>query len=541
MKSMPKERWGIYFVLGISFFVNVYGIWWGLPSFHGWAADEIIPSEVIDGINQKFSNGWHSTYPPFHYYLLALVYSPILLLEKLDLVDTESLPIYTVLFFLGRFLSVCMGTATVYIVYLTGREIYGQKASLFAALSTALTCPFVYYSKTVNVEVPYIFWLSLSLFFYIRILKKHKLIDYLSFATTAVFSICTKDQAYGFYVLTIAFIGINFYFYKKKNNNYLTLFQCLTTPNILLTLIAAVSAFGLIYNLAFNFQGFRDHLLLLLNSRSYGASDFFERPENNLSEHLKLLIRCLKDIQFSFGLPASLIVLAGLAASLLQNKKNYLLLSLLIPAFSYYLFFISVILYSRDRFLMPVCLIFTFFSGNLLAKILNSSSKLDKIILFLVILSFCYSFVYSFSINILMTQDSRYFVEKWMRQNIGEEAQVLYLGKLTYHPRFEFQRFEDPEEGKGSSLPEDLKREKYDYVIATSLYDSSRFAEGTDIYNALVLLNEEKMGYKLILKYQSQPKLNLLEIEEVSFVTDERYKTGNLNKINPEVQVYKKL
>src|SRR6266851_2581069 len=103
----------LFLVLILSFFFNAYGIWWGLPSFRGWAPDEIIPSYVFSGMSKFFSNGWYERYPPFHYYLLAILYSPFVILHWLKIISISNAPIYTILFYIGRFISVLMGTATV--------------------------------------------------------------------------------------------------------------------------------------------------------------------------------------------------------------------------------------------------------------------------------------------------------------------------------------------------------------------------------------------------------------------------------------------
>ncbi len=68
--------------------INLIGINWGLPNgnYNSWAADEIVPRRVLEALDKGFANGWHYKYPPVQFYLLALLYSPILLLHQLNLV-----------------------------------------------------------------------------------------------------------------------------------------------------------------------------------------------------------------------------------------------------------------------------------------------------------------------------------------------------------------------------------------------------------------------------------------------------------------------
>ena len=65
-------------LLGASLALNLYGISWGLPSVQGWAMDELLPAQVLEGMSRHFSGGWYDKYPPFHYYLLAAAYAPVL-------------------------------------------------------------------------------------------------------------------------------------------------------------------------------------------------------------------------------------------------------------------------------------------------------------------------------------------------------------------------------------------------------------------------------------------------------------------------------
>jgi 4-amino-4-deoxy-L-arabinose transferase-like glycosyltransferase len=165
----------------------------------------------------RFSYGWYERHPPFHFYMLAFLFTPFAVLQQLRMIDILSLPIYTILFYIARLLSVAMGTGAIYIIYLCGREIYDKRAAIFAALIVALVTPFIFYSKTANLDIPYIFWFVLSLFFYIRILKNHETKDYILFTITATLSICTKDQAYGLYILPVIYIIYDNYIFKRKN------------------------------------------------------------------------------------------------------------------------------------------------------------------------------------------------------------------------------------------------------------------------------------------------------------------------------------
>src|SRR4029079_236272 len=98
------------------------------------------------------------------------------------LVDLETPGSYLILFFIGRFVSLAFATGTIVVVYLCGRELYGPRGAVFAALTVTLMAPYVYYGQLANLDVPYLFWFAISLLAYIRILERHARSDYLLFA-----------------------------------------------------------------------------------------------------------------------------------------------------------------------------------------------------------------------------------------------------------------------------------------------------------------------------------------------------------------------
>lgn len=530
LKSTKNMYSALFLVLILSFFLNTYGIWWGVQSFSGlpgWASDEIIPSNVLSGMAAFFSNGWHDKYPPFHYYVLAILYSPFVILHKLKMIDLYSNPIYKMLFYIGKSISVLMGTATVFVVYLCGREIYDKKASVFAALITALICPFIYYSKTINLDVPYIFWFVLSLLFYIRILKNQRIADYLLFSMTAVISICTKDQAYGFYILTPIFIVLSHYLYRRKENKNTRIIDSLVDRKIVFSFLLGVTLFLVLHNILFNMDGFIKHIKLITGPDLMAFQEF----ENNILGHLMMFYKSLQNLRFSFGWPIFFVCLLGLFCAFLQRKQNHLLFWVMIPGLSYYLFLMSAVLWNYDRFVMPLCIILAFFGGKFLSDFLNPNQRFYKGRIVLVSAIFVYTFAYSFSVDVLMARDSRFYVEKWMKQNIHGNSLVVsvsyFVGFLPRLQNFNWKHI-------GPSSVDMLAQIKPDYIIISSIdnFGGNGYKKTMpQMYKFYSKLKDEKLEYNLLLKYRSSPKWNLLNYEGAS---------TNINKINPEIQIFKK-
>jgi hypothetical protein len=514
-----KKISALHLILALSFVLFAVGIWWGLPDYRAWAPDEVVPTRVVDGLRQLFSNGWYDQYPPFHFYLLSLVYAPFLLLHKLHFLDLRQLSSYTILFYLGRFLSVLMGTGAVYLVYRCGREIFDRRAALGAALITALIVPFEYYAKTVNLDVPYLFWFVWSLYCLIRIMKTQRLKYYLLFAATAAIAVCTKDQAYGLYLLVPLPLIVFGWKHKRSSDPGLSFVRSLFDRKYLYALLVAVGLFFILHNIAFNLQGFHRHFDLITGS----ASQDFKIFPPTLSGEGRLLGLTVRQIQGSLGWPLFLVCGAGLALSLIEKRKNRLLLFCLVPAVSYYLFYIGLILYNYDRFNIPICIVLSFFGGRIISLLMEPGRGFPRAKTALAVLVFGYSFFYSFSVDVLMVADSRYSVERWMTRNIPAEAAIGVASPVEYSPRL------TGFHGEFLSLEAFQQDQRPDFVIFATAY-SLAFAEGTPESQFFSEFNKPGGKYKLVLRYKTE--LPWLAIKY-------RNKATNIDAVNPEIQIHK--
>lgn len=518
-----KKISALHIILAVSFFLSIVGIWWGLPSMTGWAPDEIFPSRVLNGLLSLYSNGWHDKYPPVHFYLLGLLYAPFYLLHALRVLDLRELSSYTVLFYIGRLLSVAMGMGIVFFVYKTGKEIFDRRAALWAALIAALVDPFAYYAKITNADVPYVFWFVLSLLFFIRILKTRQRKYYLLFTAAAVLSVCTKDQAYGLYV--VAPLAVIFSDWRHKRNTIprLNFLRSLFDRTYLYCFLLAAGLFCIVHNILFNARGFTQHVKLITGP----ASRDYRMFENTISGQLKLFSLTFRQIINSLGWPFFIVCAAGLLVSLLAKKKNALLLSLLIFSISYYVFYIAVVRYNYDRFNLPHFIVLSFFGGRLISDLTAARPGYGKIKTGLLALMVIYSFMHSLSVDVLMIADSRYEIEKWMKANIPHEAVIGLATPTEYGPRMDDFHWRS----LPLSLPAFKEMPKPDYVILNTDF-SGAFAKGSPEYRFFSRFADGIPKYKLVLRHRAA--LRWLVIKYKNFFT-------NIDAINPEIQIYKRI
>jgi 4-amino-4-deoxy-L-arabinose transferase-like glycosyltransferase len=515
---------GIYLILLLSLILNAIGIRYGLPSYQGWHPDEVLPRDVKEGIGRQFSHDWFRKYPPFHYYLLALAQAPFLAFGELGGVDFKDLSFYSSLILVGRFLSLFMGVGLVVFVYKCGREMFDQKSSLWAASITALIVPFVYHAKTTNLDIPYLFWFMISVYFFLRLFKTHQRKYYLLFALTAVVAVCTKDQAYGLYILPPLFVLAHDWRFQKKAVPNLKVLPFLGSRTYIYAVLVALGTFFLVYNLAFNWQGFVHHVQVITGPTSQN----YRLYPSTLSGHLHLLGRTFEQVRFSMGWPLFLVCLAGLFRALVSRPRNILGLSLLTFAVPYDIFYIHVIGFSYARYYLPICIILSFFGGEFLTFALGAFPKLSRVVQAAVALIFLYSVLYAFSLDVYMVKDSRYSAENWVKQNIPKEATIGVVDWITYAQRLEGYRwfFMMP------SLEHFRKLSpKPDFIIIDAEFFRGYPPQSREL-QFFGNFYRDRERYKPI--FQAQTSLPWLPLRDSAI----RY---HINQINPKILIYEKI
>lgn len=514
------------FILLLSLCLNTIGIWWGLlpGSPVDWGSDTISPNEVIEASRQMFSDGWHSRYPPFHYQVLSVLYSPFFLLHAAGLLDIQSQSIYLFLFYIGRVFSLLMSNAIIILVYQLAKELkLSNNTAILSTVIVILNPLFIYYSKTTNLEIPYITWLLVSNVYALRVYNNHKISDLTYFSIFATLAICTKDQAYGFFVLLIPFLFYSQWSYYRKDTSggWATLLYTLKTS--FLPILVAVILFVTIYNFPFNFQGFVSHIQLIVGP----ASTEYRIFPNSVTGHVEMGIQSIRQAIFTQGWPLFLVSVIGAITAIRQRKINPVIIIPFISVISYYIFFISVIGYNYDRFFLPIIILLSPFSGSWIGKLLNTENIPVFLKNIVVYGALAYSFLYAASVDTLLIADSRYKAREWMTDNIEISDKLYGIGKPYYLPPiFTYQ------EKQFVTQPNLQKLATYspDYIITSSIYNIDIFPIGSDEYIFFKSLQEGTTGYELVFQYQGIPLFNILKRDNV---------ITNLDKVNPDIQIYR--
>ena len=521
----PAMRW----ILAGSAALNLIGVWWGLPA--AWVPIELTPSFTLDFIAHHFANGWYDAYPPLQYYLLSAAISPLLVLRWMSGVVIDDVTGHTIMVLIFRFLSLVAATGTVACACLTTVEAFGRRAGLFAAAVFALTTPFVFYAKTANVDVPYIFWFAASMVLFVRIMREGRVRDFALFAAAAACAVCTKDQAYGFYVLVpFAVVGALWSENRRRSVSH-PLGRVFLDRRILAACATAAICFAAFHNLVFNFDGFMHHMAFITGP---GSQDY-RVYDSSLAGRWTLLVATLRLIGISMGWPLFLVAGGGAALALARRETRMIALWLFVPVVSYYVFFIDVVLYNYDRFVIPICFVLAAFAGFAFDRVLASKALPRSAVLAVAGLLFAYTGVYTATVDYLMVDDSRYAATAWMHAHVGQE--VVAVSELP-----ELLPGLDGFHSIGMQSIEELEREKPPFFILN--VDYARAAERGSSWAKLVEgLETGRLGYRTAARFHNRVPWTWLPLAHPDLMgpREDTIVFSVLRDINPTIEIYQRM
>jgi hypothetical protein len=507
-------------ILLLSVTLNAIPIWWGLPSsaVQTWAFDEISPD--ADGLTAESRH--MGRYPPLHYHILRTLYSPIRFLNSQGLISLSSRELRTTLQIVGRGLSLLLATATVYLVYSIGCILLSGASAKFAALLLAVTLPFVFYAKTINLESAYLFWFTLSLLFLLKVLHHHRLRDYLFLAATVAFAICTKDQAYALYLGLPLLLWVSLHAHRFAARPTLrTVIRTLFDRRVILGTIVSLGLFVVIHNLVFDFQGFLRHVRVMTGPGSEPSRVF----EHSVEGHTAMLAQAGRHLVFAMGWPTILAAAAGIVLAVRRWRQHKELLLLLVPLATYYLFFIVVILYHRVRFFLPVCVVLAFFAALALEELWKTRLVRRPLAALAIAAVVLLPFLRSVSLDLSMLGDSRYFVEEWLTENLEDDERVLVVGN---HQQRLPRGFGSVPWGQLIAEEIELLRRRDAKFLA---YNPAEARTEKELEVEERLLSGD-LNYELAFRYRYRPWLDLIDASGVS---------SNLITVNPEIAVLRKV
>jgi hypothetical protein len=141
------------------------------------------------------------------------------------------------LFLIGRYTTATLGTASVALTYLVGRQMYSERAALLAAAMMSLSPLHVWVSHLVNTDVPLTFFFLCSLYFVCRFYHSGSLIHYGVAAALGAVTLNMKLTGLGIGML---FIGAHFARGLRERRSF---WQILWCREILISTVSFIAGF----------------------------------------------------------------------------------------------------------------------------------------------------------------------------------------------------------------------------------------------------------------------------------------------------------
>ncbi|MEW6747704.1 MAG: glycosyltransferase family 39 protein [Planctomycetota bacterium] len=385
-------------VLAVTIPLYAIGIDWGLPNHYSYAPDAISPLRAIDAARSYFDSDrrWADKYPPGHFYLTALVCKPFFSAVKTNPGGEEFRqatnaviegskrrgwarvenqveylktfanfrPQMTVLILAGRLITLVMGVLAVVFLYLIGRALRGVIAGLSAALIAASYSPMVYHAHTMNVDVPYVFWLMVAFWSLVCALRSGRTLAFIVTGAAGAMAVATKDQAYGV-LLAAPLLFLICWWRPASLGLEASGHRSFPVRGVALALLSFVVVFVVANNLLFNWEGFRDHLHYI---RTEGVEPF-RQQDATPKGHVFLLLQAAGLVFTTMpwlGVPHIGAVPLAVGAAIGLVRRPAPTVFALLPALTFYCSFIAVIGYCYSRFLIPVIFFLALPAGYLI-------------------------------------------------------------------------------------------------------------------------------------------------------------------------------
>jgi 4-amino-4-deoxy-L-arabinose transferase-like glycosyltransferase len=423
---------------------------WGLPdgvseeTVGPWAVDTIAPLGPLIEAYHRFTRAGidEVIYPLFHYIVLVGAYLPYVAIafvsgelqnpgSDFPYGATNPAEFFAHLNVIASLVSAAMLAGIVVAAYLTAREAFDRTAALWTAAFTATIPPLSYYGMTSNLDVPYLFWLQLTVWQLLRAARTGTLGAYVLCAVFASLATATKDQAAGFFIALPIVVPLLVAQARRRAGQPLWPWGLLADRRLWLTALAAVLTFALANNLLFGgFEGFMRHVWFA--DEFYGAN-VASQADSLLQRQPELLLRTGRLLLEMTGPLLLVLALAGLWIAI--SARNFYALVLPLLSATYYVSIIAPTT-SLSRYLLGMVLLAMPFAGVAVSRALSAPREATRRIAVTVAVAACaWQLVLVANLHNVLRNDSRYAMETWVREHVAPGAVIESSTQARYLPR----------------------------------------------------------------------------------------------------------
>lgn len=433
-------------------FTLVNSLWsarWGLPdgataeTSSPWAIDTVAPLGPLNEAYHRFSREGveNVIYPIFHYVVLAGAYAPYVVFAmatgrlenpraEFPFGAADPSAFFVQLSWLASLVSALMAAGCVLGVYLITRELSDRRAALWAAVLAALVPPLAYYGSTSNLDVPYLFWTLLAVWQLTCAATRRRAWHYALSGVFASLAVATKDQAAGFFVFFPLLVPWLLILDHRARGDSRLLPALLRDRRLWLATLAAVITFLLANNLVFGLEGYQRHLQFA--DELYAANVATDAP-GLLARQPALFAHSATLLVQMVGPPLLLLAAAGIWLAV--RERRWLSLLPVLCVVGYYASMIAPTV-SHSRYLLGVAMLLIPLAAQTLAAGLEAPSRTWRAatIATAVAALLCQSALLM-HLHGTLARDSRYAMERWVRENVPAGATIESSTQARYLPR----------------------------------------------------------------------------------------------------------
>ena len=435
-------RTPLVWILCAAAALRITGLFWGLPAADGWGNDGFAPRNFLTALALTYTPGSYFTYPPLHAFVLAILTLPGIVSALLqtpsfgqaDVIGEITKPAYMTFFaVVARLVTAAMSLSIIWCIGEMTRRIAGKRAGLFAAGACALGVVFTYYSQVSNLDVPYLFWASLSLLLCMRAVTERRSRLFWWAALLAAAAIATKDQAYAVFALSLPLFLLAWFMADAWPRRHARAVFTTLLPAVMVSLLALLLVDGAITNPI----GFARRVAFLTGPASQDYAQYVQSPAGWMA----LLEDMARFFLRGHGVVAVLLAAFGLGLHLsrFRDDKAIWVAGLLpgLAIISFILCFNFSALRTDHRFLLPQALFAAVYIG-IAADFLafHTARSLAFGARFLLAAIALFSLHQAIAVNAAMLFDPRYDVERWMAAHVGPGDTIEIYGQNIFQPRF---------------------------------------------------------------------------------------------------------
>ena len=429
-RSIARRSWSSVALAIVAVTLLGFGTHIGAAPWRGWVPDEVLPTDFLPAAQEWFVNGWSPYYPPVHLYVASFIVSPFLWLAQGDWLDLADYDTLEVIHVVSRALSVVMGALTLLVIAIIAGMTIGKRRAILAPFFLLTVPTFVFYSKTMNLDVPYVFWVSVAMLAFLRALTTRTLRDHALLGAAVALAVATKDQAYGFFPLAaVVLVFVSWRDTRQLPTWIARLAATAGDPRLWAGAATCLVVYVVTMGLLWNPDGVVEHFALITGR----GSQHFRMFAPTVRGMGELAMATVMILPSALGPVCTVFAVAGLIVAVRRPRRYRLLLLLLGLAVGYLVSFVAVIGYVYDRFLLgvalPAALLGAVGFDTAMQAIPRARARfvMTTALLLLAIWP-------AVLLNWRIASDSRLAVEEWMSTGISDDPLVVGSGLPVYLP-----------------------------------------------------------------------------------------------------------